>query len=654
MASRKTAHLSRKTYGGSALGLLALAFVGLMFLINYGVRGVRADLTQNDLYTLAPGTKQILAELDEPINLYYFFSRETTAQAAPYLRIYAERVRELLEELAARASGRIRLHVIDPQPFSEEEDRAAELGLAAVPLGTGGESVYFGLAGTNSTDGRAVIDIFNPNKEEFLEYDVARLIQQLAKPRKPVVGLLSSLPMTADFNPMTGQMREPWAVISQLDPLVTIRTLEPSLDTIPPDVDALMLVHPKNLSPQALFAIDQFVLRGGHALLFVDPQAQADPAGQEPGNPFGAMGADRSSTLQPLFTAWGIEFDPGEVVVDPQHALMVGMRGGEPPVRHLGILGFDSSSLATKDVITAALDNINTAIVGSLRVRADAGVSMEPLIRSSEQAALLPVDRFAMLNDPATLRDGFRPSGERYTIAARITGKLKSAYPDGKPAGGSDGVAKPMPQAPALKESAEPVNLVIVADTDVLTDPLWVRDQSFFGQRFAQAMASNGDFVANAIDNLTGSSALISVRGRASFVRPFDTVEELRRRAEAQYRISEQRLEEELRATEQKLTELQSRRNDAANLILTPEQEQELERFQQEKLRIRKELREVRHGLAQDIDRLGAVLKAINIGLIPLLICVFALAAWLWRRYRPSRSMARSATPAAPHQDKVS
>jgi ABC-type uncharacterized transport system involved in gliding motility auxiliary subunit len=618
--------------GAAALAVLAALFVGLVVLANLGLRGVRADLTQNRLYTLAPGTLNILKGLDEPINLYFYFSR-TAGEAAPRLNTYATRVRELLEEMAARSGGKIRLQSIDPEPFSEDEDRAAELGLQAVPLGRGDETFYFGLAGTNSTDGRAAIELFNPDQEEFLEYDIAKLVVELARPKKPVIGVLTTLPMTTDFNPMTGQMRDPWAVMSQLEQLFTVRTVSSEATNIDADIEVLVLVHPKGLSQGTLYALDQFVLRGGRALIFVDPQSEADPAGQQADNPYAALGASRSSTLEPLFKAWGVEFDSRQVIGDLQHALMVGGMGGGEPQRHIAFLGFDRTNLNAQDVITAALDNINIATAGSFKLTPESTLELEPLIQSSTLAAKLPVERFAMLFDPASLRDGFQPTGERFVIAARLSGKLKSAFPEGRPAGETPAV--PVAGAPGtLSESAQPANLVLVADTDVLTDMLWVRSDSFFGQKFAQAIANNGDLVLNAVDNLTGNSDLISIRGRASFVRPFERVEELRRQAEDRFRSKERELEEELRATEQKLTALQSSRNDTSSLILTPEQEQELDRFQDEKLRIRKELREVRHGLDQEIDRLGTVLKVINIALVPLLLTIVALGAFLWRRRR--------------------
>jgi len=280
----------RTGFGVGALIALAVLFLGIVMLSNLGLRGVRLDLTQNHLYTLSPGTKQVLAELNEPINLYFYFSREAASKQTPLVMPYAARVREILEEIAARSGGKIHLRVIDPQPFSDEEDRAAEAGLQPLQTGGGGETLYFGLAGTNSTDGRSVIPSFQADREEFLEYDVAKLVHELATPKKPVIGLLSTLQMQGQFNPMSGQMSDPWPIMSQIEQLFTVRTLTTEIDHIDKDVDVLMVVHPKQLSQKALYAIDQFVMRGGKMLLFVDPDSGADTSGQDPSNPFAAAG----------------------------------------------------------------------------------------------------------------------------------------------------------------------------------------------------------------------------------------------------------------------------------------------------------------------------------------------------------------------------
>ena len=618
----------RYVWGGGALIALALLFVGLTILFGHLFRGWRLDLTQNGLYTTAPGTEHILKGLKEPVNLYFFYSQKLAGSLSPDLKTYGTRVRELLEEMVARSNGKLHLSVIDPQPFSEDEDRANELGVQGAPAGNAGQNVYFGLAGTNSTDGKQAIPFFDPRKEEFLEYDVVKLVYQLSNPKKPVIGWLSTLPMGGPemFDPQTGQSREPPVIYSQAEQLFTVKNVSLSATTIDPDIDVLVIVHPKGFSPGLQFAIDQYALRGGRILMLVDPLAEGDQAGADPQNPLAAMAANKSSDPGPLLSAWGVDFNPKEVVGDLAHALQVGMRQGEAPVRHLGILGLDQSTFNPKDVVAAGLSNINVATIGHLSPRKGAQSKFEPLVQSSNEAGILATERFQMLFDPNTLRDNFKPSGQIYTLAARVTGNVATAFPNGAPSGAV------VPAGGALKQSAKPLNLIVFADTDLLQDYLWVRVQNFFGQRVAQAMASNGDLIANALDNLAGSTDLISVRGRATFTRPFERVDALRRNAEVKFRATEQQLESELRSTEEKLTALESKRNDQSSLILTPEQEKELDRFQQEKLRIRKELRSVRAGLDQDITSLGNWLKVINIIVAPVLFVALGVVFALWRR----------------------
>jgi ABC-type uncharacterized transport system involved in gliding motility auxiliary subunit len=619
----------RSISGGAVLLALALLFIAITVLANYALRGWRLDLTENRLYTTAPGTNRILRSIREPINLYFFFS-EKTANQLPQLKSYGIRVREFLEELAARSNGKVRLHVIDPQPFSEEEDRADALGVEGTPVGPSGNKLYLGLAGTNSTDGHAAIEFFDPNKEQFLEYDVVKLIYQLANPKKPVVAWLSTLPMGPGFDPQTGQMREPWVIYSEAEQLFDLKPLAPTATRIDPDVSVLVLVHPKNLSPATEFAIDQYALRGGHIVVFVDPIAEADRSGADPQNPMASMSADKSSSLPKLLTAWGVHFDPSEVVADRDHALSVTMRQGEAPVEHLGVLGLDKESFTPNDVITAGLSVVNVATAGHLEPVKGTHVKFEPLLESSTDSELLPVERFRMLLDPSTLREGFKPTGVRYTIAARVSGDVGTAFPAGPPAG----VTLPPGQVD-LKSSTKPLDLVVFADTDVLSDYLWVHEQSLFGQRLTQAWASNGDLVLNALDNLAGSADLISVRGRAAYARPFERVVRLQRIADDRFRDKEQELERQLQSTEQKLTQLQSAKGgDSSALIISPAQEQEIEHFEQEKLEIRKQLRAVRAGLDAEIHRLGNTLKILNIIVMPALFALIALGVAAWRRER--------------------
>jgi gliding motility-associatede transport system auxiliary component len=633
----------RLTVGAGALIALGVLFVGLTVLSDHVLRGARLDLTEHRLYTVTPGTRHIVDTLTEPVSLYFFYS-ERAAAGLPAVRVYGQRVREFLQEVADRSRGRIRLHVIDPQPFSEEEDRASEFGIRAVPLDSSGNSLYLGLAGTNSTDGRAVIDFFDPSKEPFLEYDVAKLLVELAQPKKPVIGWLSSIPMSGGYDPAVGQPRAPWMVYSQAQQLFAVRNLSPGLTQVDPDVDVLVLVHPKNLPPASKYAIDQYALRGGRLLVFLDPIAEQDAGA----GPMTMPGASRASSLEPLLSSWGVSFDPGEVLGDLDRGLTVTVRPGEPPVRDIAILGFDRGSLAAGDIITSGLTEITMETAGILRPKKDAGVLFEPLIQSSTHSAPIPAQRFEQLTDPSSLRDGFKPTGERYTVAARVTGMVKTAFPAGPPAGSAPAAGQAQ-----LTASSKPLNLVVAADTDMLSDPLWVRWQNFLGQRAASAWANNGDLVWNALDNLAGSSDLISVRGRASFLRPFERVDALRTAAEDRFRAEQRELEMQLAQTEQKLDALQSNRGaESASraagspLILSADQERELQRFQKEKLRIRKELRDVKAGLDRDIQALGGRLKLINIVLVP---AAFALLALLLAGAARRRRRAGPRAPAPAH-----
>jgi len=612
---------NRKLLTGGALAVLAILFVAVVLISNALFRGARLDLTRSHLYTLSQGTKNILSGIDEPVHLYLFFSDKATHDL-PQLRTYAQRVREMLEEMAARAGGKLKLDVIDPQPYSEDEDRAVSFGLQGVPSGLGGENLFLGLAGTNSTNGKAVVPFFQPDKEAFLEYDVAKLIHELSNPKKPAVALISGLPMGSGFDPQTRQVREPWAVQQQLDQLFEVRQLNAaSVKAIDKDVNVLVLVHPKNLSDDVQYAIDQFVLRGGHLLVFVDPIAESDESGADPNNPQAAMFADKSSDLGKLLKAWGVQYDAHKVVLDRAHALQISIAQGAPPVRDAAILGFAKRDLNTDDVTTANLDTVNIASPGYFELAKDSKNKLVPLIQTSKDAMVVPSDRVKFLPDPGQLLVGYQPGNENRVIAARLEGKFTSAFPERK----EDG---------HLAEAKDNGEIILVADTDMLTNRMWVQVQQFFGQKLMNAFANNGDFFVNAVDNLTGSSDLISIRGRATSQRPFTTVDDMKRAAEDSFRDKEHELQQQLNETERKLTELQSGKSKGNEMILSPEQQSELTSFQRKKVDIHKQLRQVRHSLDERIESLGARLKFVNIGLMPILITIAALAFALAKRRR--------------------
>lgn len=609
--------MKRVMYSGAGLLLIALAFLLFNAFSGLVFTHARLDLTEQKLYTISEGTKTILEGLDKPIELDFFYSDEAT-KGLVALRNYARRVEELLRAYERESGGKLKLHVVDPEPFSEEDDRAAELGLQAVPLNQGGDKVYFGLAATNAEGRTQSIPFFALDQEEFLEYELSRLVQSLASPQMPVVGVLSDLPITGGFDMRTQQATPPWTVLEQIRQLFHIESLERNVDMIPANVSVLMLVHPKALPEPTLYAIDQFVMRGGKLLVFLDPYSEADPGmGFMPGEP----GDGKGSNLTPLLKAWGVHMAPDRVVLDAANAMSVGVGEERRPVRHPGWLSLPQQTMDTDDVTTASLESLTMATAGFLEPLENATTRFTPLVQSSTYAMPIEAQRFATLENPEVLLRDLEPTGERYTLVARIQGPARSAYPDGIE-GRKDG----------LKDSAS-INVIAVADTDLLADRMWVQVQDFFGQRMPQPWADNGTFVVNALDNLSGTDALISVRSRGRFARPFVVVEELQRQAENRFREKEEALQQRLAATEAQLAELQGPNADGA-IGLTAEQQAALQRYMQEKLRIRKELREVRYQLNADIDALGRLLKFFNIALVPLVLTLVVLLTCLWRRRR--------------------
>ena len=626
----------------STVGLVVLAGLVLVStLVTDAVfQGVRVDLTENKLYTLSDGSKNIASGLEQPVDLYFFFSREATKDALSW-RNYGKQVQELLEEFELASDGKLRLRVIDPEPFSEEEDQAAAYGLEAVNLTAGGDAVYFGLAAQAEGGEKAadVISFFQPDRQEFLEYDIARLIYQASRDQKPTVGLIADLEVNGGFDMMTQQRTQPWISISQLQELFNVKNLPRDLEEIEAGIDLLLIVHPKALPDNTLYAIDQFVLGGGRAMIFVDPLAEQDRSAMM-GVP---SSSDMASDLGKLFAAWGITYDPLMFVGDYQLALPVQIEPGRPPVKHLAILQLTEENHGVKDdIVISQLESINLSTAGYLQSAAGASTQFQPLLVSSEYAMPLVADKLMNIESPAELTVGFQPTGERYAFAARVTGPAKTAFPDGVPVESNedkDDAAAPEEKQPKASDAEQRleghINLVVVADTDLLSDRLWVQLQSFFGQQIAQPFADNNAFLTNSVDYLSGSSDLIQIRSRGRFIRPFTVVQDMNREAQAAFHEKEQNLQQQLQATEQKLMELQSQRDDKGNVLtLTPEQEQEIVRFEEQKLSIRKQLRDVQHQLNKDIDALAFNLKLINIAAVPALLTLLVIVVALIRRRR--------------------
>ena len=592
-------------YSFASIGLLVVLFFAFNMLSGSLLTGMRFDLTENRLYTLSDGTRNILSSLEEPVTVYRYFSEEASKDL-PQIRSYARRVDELLDEFANQSGGKLVVNRIDPAPFSEQEDQAAAFGLQAVPVGVSGENLYLGIAATNTLDDVQAMPFLQPSKEKFLEYDLAKMVSSLGNPTRKSIGLVSSMDMAGGFDPATQQMQQPWVIHEQLGQMFDVRDVSIE-EGIPEEVELLVLVHPKTLDEQALYRIEQFVLAGGHLVAFMDPFAELDRGA--PGDPMAQMQIGSSSTLGPLLESWGVEYDPNRVVGDLQYGV------GTARSRHIGILSVPADGLNADDIVSADLEVANFSSTGWLVAAENATTVFEPLVTSSANAAPMDSSRLRFLTDPSTLLDGFNPTGEAYALAARVSGPASAglAPPEGLEEG-------------HLSESGdEGINVILFADSDVLTDRLWVQRQNFFGQSVASSFADNGSLVVNAVDNLLGNADLISIRTRASSGRPFDRVEEIRVEAEKAYRSTEERLQVELQETERKLSELQSGKSEGDLLVISPEQQEEVQRFMDQRLEIRSELRQVQHDLQRDIDQLGTRLKLFNIALVPAIVMVIAL-----------------------------
>jgi len=616
---------SRRSRLAATLAALVLVFIAAALALSRWVHVPRIDLTADRLYTLTPGTVQIVGHLQRPLRLTLYFS-EHAARDLPQLRSYEQRVREMLQEMVARSSGKLHLQIVDPVPYSDDEASAEGNGLTPLSGGSNGERVFFGLVGTtlpadgntvDGVDGKTLsVPFFDPARETFLEYDIAKLMYELNETQKPRIGLISSLPMSG--NPVIGEPA--WTVLGQLQQLFSITTLDPGkLKRIGKDLPVVLLVHPKHLSDDALYALDQYVLGGGHLVVFVDPDAELDNA------PFvdasTGITDDHNSDLPRLFKAWGVVYDDRKVVLDRSRALKIEL--GETSFNHPAMLGLGGQELNRGDAVTASLQQIDLSSAGYFDLAPDATTRLVPLLQTSVDAHVVPVQRvIEAASDPSLLLRDYTPDNAHYVLAARLRGTLSSAFPERA--------------SPAhLAQSAPNAEVILVADTDLLTDRLWVDTQSFLGQPMLNAFASNGDFITNLVDNLSGSSALLSIRGRSTSQRPFTRVQALQNAADQKFLLKKQELERELAETRSRLEELQPARGGRDGQA-SAEQKREIEQFLQRKLAISKELRDVQHQLNAEIDALGLRVKFINIVAVPALVTLLGLL-YGWRRTRRSR-----------------
>lgn len=651
----------------STTGLLSIAvFVLLSVLVISLLPPVRIDLTEDRLYSLSDGTRNIVSSLDKPIELIFFYSDQATRDV-PQIRTYATRVQELLEEIVLASDGNLTLRLVDPEPFSEDEDLATGFGIQAVPITQGGEGVYFGLVAVEDVEDDSIpmagrtaetMPLIRPDQEEFLEYEFMKLITRVENPDRQVIGLITALDVDGGFNPAFGQPTPAWMVMDYMRQLYEVRRVDITSGEIDEDIDILFIVHPEGLSDDMRYAIDQHVLRNGKAMVFLDPNAES----MIERNQFGTtIPAGVGSDMPDLLAAWGIQYDKLQVLTDADYALRVMLGQGSRPISHLGMLGVQRNGLTPDDIITSRLESINLASTGAISPAEGASTRFDPLLQSSSNAMLMNVGVFQDVDDPSVLFDEFESANQRFTIAARVSGVINTAFPDGppvaEPAADEESVDAAEPEGdPEVEEAtaddaadsddpAEParehlttsqgeVTLIVFADTDVLSDRLWVRVAQFLGQRIPQPFANNGDFVINSLDNLSGGADLVSIRSRGRYSRPFTRVLDLQREADDRLRQEEAELLDTLAASQETLNGLSQDEEGNPILQITPEVQQEIDRVNAEILDTRRRLRDVRFQLNADIERLGTNLKLINTILVPILLSVLMLVLAYLRAQR--------------------
>ncbi len=625
-----------ETYIYSTLGIVAM--LAIIIAINIiAARGKqRIDLTAERAYTLSPGTKAILAKLDTPVQIRFYCSRGENDMPV-MLKTYAQRVEDLLGEFRQASKGHLDIQKLDPQPDSDAEDSAKLDGIEGQMLPQG-SSVYLGVS-VSMLDQKEAIPFLAPNRERLLEYDIARAVSRVATPAKPVVGVMSALPVSGGgMNPMMARMgqqgQQPWVLMTEMQRDFTVKTVEVTADKIPDDVKVLVLIHPKMLSEAAQFAIDQFVMRGGKLIAFLDPLSVLDRQSQQ-------MGPPSSSSIDKLLKAWGLTFDSTKVVADMD---FVGRtRQGRAPA----VLQLTEKAVNKDDVLTGDADNLLMVFAGAFSGTPAEGLTQTVLIKSSKNSQLVD-PMMAQMGGEEVIKT-FAPSGTEYALALRLAGKFKTAFPEGKPkapeAKPPEGQEPPKPEEKkdaaadqSLKESPMDGAVILIGDTDMIQDQVAVTEamNPFGGQRMVMPQNGNLAFAQGAVEQMTGDSNLITVRSRASRERPFTIVKKMQADAEANSREKIKGLETNLADAQKKLTELARSKSaeGGQRFILSPEQQAEITNFRKKETDVKQQLKTERKKLRGDIDSLENKIKWANIAGMPVIVALGGVLLAMSRRKR--------------------
>jgi ABC-type uncharacterized transport system involved in gliding motility auxiliary subunit len=632
----------------SGIGVAAMFLILVAVAVIGGVFKVRLDLTADKVFTLSEGTKKILQKIDTPIVINYYCTQSENLMPVP-LKTYARRVEDLLAEYRQLTGGRIEIKKFDPQPDSDAEDSARLDGVEGQAMSEGGiiglgEKVYLGLA-VICLDQKVALPFLDPTRERLLEYDLTRAIAHVVNPRRPNLGVMSALPVMGQFNPMMmrmgGGQQEPWAFVNELKRDFTVKQVDMTVDKIDDDINVLLVVHPSSIAEKTQYALDQFVLRGGRLVALLDPLSVFDSRNSMNMQNMMQRAASGGSTLDKLLKAWGVEFDVNKVVADKNFVTMV-RRGTGGPAPEPTWLSLTTDGIDGTDVVTSQIDSLLLAGSGAFTGTPATGLKQEVLLKTSANSMM--VDKMMAQFGADTTKD-FAPSGKQMALAVRLTGKFKTAFPDGKPAGGSDpkddadkdkdkeAQAKETP-GESIKESKVDGIVVLFGDTDFIYDQFCVQVQNFFGQKLVSPFNGNLSLLQNVIEQLMGDSNLIGVRSRAVQNRPFTLVRKIQAEAEQQYTGKIKDLQKDLEDAQSKINELQRNKDKNQRFILSPEQQAEIKRFQQKEAATKRELKEVRKQLRKNIDALETRLKWLNIMLMPVGVAAAGVGLALVKRNR--------------------
>ncbi len=615
--------------GGIVLVLAILLMVNVLFA---GVN-LRWDATEDNLYSLSDGSKEILSDLKQDVIIKVYYSQDVE-NIPVHIKNYAKRMLDFLEEYENYGHGKITIEVHNPKPDSEEEDWAIKYGIEGAGLPTG-DNVYFGLVAL-AGDQEEAIPMLDPAREEQLEYDITRIISRVQSPKMKKISIISSLPVFGQ--PPQGFMQQPqgaqsWLFVEELKKSYEVSQINTSEKQVDADTDLLLIIHPKNLDEELQYAIDQYVLTGGNVMVFADPVAVSDTASQ-PGRP-----PMNTSDLKKLLTAWGIEMDMNKVVADydyPTRLRAQNNRVEENPMW----LSVQQGAFNQEEIVTGQLESVLFPVAGAIVKSADSSYEYTPLVQSSTNSSL--TDAFkARFGGGQMLRRDFKATVEKYDLIARVRGQFKTAFPGGKPEakeedGKEEDKEDSSDKTEHLSEGQKTATIIVIADADMLYDDYYVSNQNFLGFKISRMFNDNLNFLLNAGEMLTGSEALISIRSRGKFERPFTTVQELEKKAQARWLAREQELMQKVEDTNQKLRQLEQQKDASQKMIMSPEQEEEIRKFQEEKIRINQQLKEVRRNLRADIESLGSWLKFINIF---LMVFIVAMGGGLFALYRRKKSV---------------